>query len=448
MLNPTRISLYLLEAMRRGKWNRQRLIRYQNRRLRKVVQYAYANVPFYHRLFKTVGVTPSEIRSVKDLNRLPVVRKNDLKKEPYFNLISTEFSDTHLKILKTGGSTGEPFAFYISDKEDEWRMADYLRANISCGQRPWDRWVAVLDVDRTSEHAYALVLVQRAIRFFVKNIIPVTWNREEQLTAIEKLKPEILDGFSSALWLLAREMELKNRKLIHPRMIFGSGELISMSSRKYLETVFEAPYYDQFGCAEIARSAWQCPEKNWYHIDMDSVAMQFVGNDGEEVGSGERGEIVYTSLFNYAMPLIRYGTRDIGTPLDGYCPCGRSLPLINVVEGRENSFLVFPNGHIVSPMSFIETLKAFLLVKEIEQYRIVQDKVDKITILVKKANEEINESRVRNWLLANIFHDLPRAENVDLSAITFEVKFVDKLPLTQRGKMNVVTSNVSAFNSN
>ena len=442
MTNLTRISLYLFEALGRLRWDKQRLRDYQNKRLRQIVQYAYAHVPFYHRIFKTAGVMPSEIKCVDNLWKLPVVRKSDLKKEPYKNLISTQFADSHLKPLKTGGSTGEPFTVYISGKEDDWRKSIYLRANISCGQRPRDRWVAVLDAERSRD----TVLVQRAVGVFDKQIIPVTWSRAQQLNAIEKIRPDVLDGFSSALSSLAREMEIEGRKLFRPRMIFGSGELIPMSSRKYLEEVLDAPYYDQFGCTEIDRSAWQCPEKAGYHIDIDSVVMQFVGQDEEDVGAGERGEVVYTSLFNYAMPFIRYGTRDIGVRLDVDCHCDRNLPLMSVIEGRDNSFLVFPDGHIVSAMSFIETLKAFLLVKEIEQYRVVQDRENSVQILIKKAYEEVDETSVTTWLLNNISRDLPKVENVDLAGVRFEVKYVDKLPLTRAGKLNVVTSNVAAFN--
>lgn len=438
----SRISFYLLEAMGRLRWDRQRLEDYQKKRLRKVVRYAYAYVPYYHKIFKESGLTPSEINNVDVLSRLPITRKSDLKKQPYRNLISVEYADAHLKALKTGGSTGEPFTLYINKKEDAWRKAVYLRANASCGQRPRDRWVAVLDAERASDTSF----VQHATRIFAKQIIPVTWTRAAQLNAIEKAGPDVLDGFPSALWMLARETELKGQSSVHPRLIFGSGELISKSSRRYLERVFEAPYYDQFGCTEIDRSAWQCPEKNGYHIDVDSVVMQFVDHEGEEVGSGERGEIVYTSLFNYAMPIIRYSTRDIGIRLDQDCPCGRSLPLMSIMEGRDNSFLVFPDGHIVSAMSFIETLKAFLLVKEIEQYRVVQRSTDLIEILIKKAHEGVDESRVRDWLLTNISRDLPKVENLDLQGVRFEVKFVDSLPLTRTGKLNVVTSNVTAFN--
>ncbi len=441
MPNFARISYYLLKALSRIRWDKDKLREYQNERLRKVVKYAYDNVLFYRELFRNAGIKPSDIRTVEDLNKLPIVRKSEMKKRREADLISREFQSENLKVLRTGGSTGEPFSIFISRNEDDWRKAIYMRANISCGQKPRDRWVAVVDAERVTDTTH----FQHLIGVFAQKVIPVVWNRDIQFRAIENLKPDVLDGFSNVLWLIAREAETRNVKSIRPRIVFGSGGLISRSSREYLEGVFGAPYYDQFGCTEIDRSAWQCSERVGYHMDVDSVVIQFVDEEGKEVGLGERGEIVYTSLSNYAMPFIRYGVGDIGVPIDDECSCGRKLPLMKVVEGRSNSFLVFPNGHVVAPMSFIETMKAFRLVKEIDQYRVVQKREDLVEIYVKKTNDSVNEERLRNWLVANILEGLPKVENVDLSQVRFEVRFVDDLPLTGRGKLNVVFSHVQAF---
>lgn len=436
MSNLARISYYLLKASRRLRWDKDKLREYQNKQLRKVVKYAYDNVLFYRQLFKTAGVKPSDIRTTDDLNKLPIVRKSEIKKRRETDLVSRAFNIRKLKFLRTGGSTGEPFSIHISRKEDDWRKAIYMRANISCGQRPRDRWVAVVDAERVTD----TTSFQHLVGVFAQKVIPVVWSKDAQLKAIEKLKPDVLDGFSNALWLLAREVELRNVKSIHPRIMFGSGDLISQSSREYLEKVFGVPYYDQFGCTEIDRSAWQCPEKVGYHMDVDSVIMQFVDEDEEEVRPGERGEIVYTSLFNYAMPFIRYGIQDVGVPMDDECSCGRKLPLMKVVEGRSNSFLFFPDGHVVAPTSFIEIMKAFRLVKEIDQYRVVQKREDLVEIYVKKTSDSVNEERLRNWLVANILEGLSKVENVDLSKVRFKVRFVEDLPLTGRGKLTVVFS--------
>lgn len=444
LTNFARLSYYLLAAMRRLNWDNRKIREYQNKRLRKVVRNAFDNVPLYRRLYKEAGVSPSDVRTVEDLNKLPIITKTGMKKTPVADLISKEFDIGQLKVLRTGGSTGQPFSVYVSKKEDDWRKSIYMRANISCGQRPRDRWLAVV----IAEQAADTTSLQRIIGVYAQTVVPVVWNRSSQLEFIRKGKPDVLDGFSGALWLLAKEAELRDVRSIRPRIIFGSGELIDRSSRTYLERVFDAPFYDQFGCTEIDRSAWQCTDLSGYHMDVDSAIMQFVDEKGQEVGLGEKGEIVYTSLFNCAMPFVRYNVKDVGVPIGDECSCGRKLPLMKVVEGRANSFLVFPDDRVVVPMSFIETLQAFRYVKEIDQYRVVQKKRDLVEILIKKAYSSVDEESLRKSLLSNLCEGLPKVENVDVSKVRFEVKFVDDLPLTERGKLNVVVSYVQSDSTN
>jgi phenylacetate-CoA ligase len=441
MPNLARILYYLANAIRRLNWKRNDLERYKIKHLRRVVKYAFENVRFYHDLFRASGVYPEDIKSIQDLNKLPIIRKKEMRLYGVNGLISKDFSIDRLKRLTTGGSTGEPFSIYICAKEDDWRKAIYLRANISCGQKPRDRWVAIDVAERTSENSH----LNKFFGIFERKIVPVTWSRHLQLQALSKLNPNIMDGFSSVMIMLARMAEARSITSIRPRIIFGTGDLINKQSKDYLERVFNAPYFDQFGCTEVDRTAWQCPERLGYHIDEDSVIMQFVDENGKEVAPGERGEIVYTSLFNYAMPLIRYGVADIGIPVDDECPCGRTLSLMKVVEGRSNSFLVFPGKHIVAPMSFIEVLKAFTLSEEIEQYRVIQKSENLVEIYVKKTSKYVDEEKIRSQLLANISNGLPRIAEVNFPEINFEIKFVEEIPLSGRGKLNVVFSHVPAF---
>jgi len=441
--NIVRLSYYVLAALNRPNWPRHKLEEYKNKRLREVVKYAYDNVHFYRQLFRASRVNPLDVKNDGDLNKLPVIRKREMKTYERADLVSKEFLGANLKRLSTGGSTGAPFSIYICGKEDDWRKAIYLRAHLSCGLKPRDRWVALDAVERAGENTR----LQNIVGIFRRKVIPVNLDRTLQLEVITDANPDVLDGAcsSGALWLLAKEAQQIGSNSIRPRLIFGTGDLIDQSSRNHIEKVFDAPYYDQFGTTEVDRVAWQCRERLGYHMDVDSVVTQFVDEDGQEVAPGERGEIVLTSLFNYAMPFIRYGTMDVGIPLDDECVCGRNLPIMKVIEGRSNSFLTFPDGHVIAPMSFIETLKAYELSKEIDQYRVVQKRRNFVEIYVKKTNDKVDEEKIRQRLGANILEGLPKAEKVDLSEVTFDFRFVDDIPLTPRGKLNVVVSEVPAF---
>jgi phenylacetate-CoA ligase len=430
MVNFARLMYYLATAMRRLYWDKGKLRRYQEKRLRAVVKYAYDYVPFYHRKFRKAGISPDDIRSLDDLPKLPITRKSELKMVPPRKRVSTEFEVEKLKAIRTSGSTGEPFTTYICGREDDWRKAIYMRANISCGQRPRDKWVVVT----APHHFHDTTDIQRRLGIYAQTCVSVFMPVHEQAKVISKLKPDILDGYSGSLFLIAKEFEESGVTPINPRIVFGTAELIDEASIKFLERVFGAPYLDQFGCAEIDRSAWQCPEKVGYHMDIDSVVMEFVDENGNQVAAGERGEIVYTSLFNYAMPFIRYAIGDVGVPSNDECPCKRSLPLMKVVEGRKDSFLAMPNGRLLSPRVFTNAMSKFF--EKIVQYRVVQKKVDLFEINI-QLKEKTCEDALKSEIVGYLRSVLSFGSN-----IAVVVNVVDDLQIDKSGKLMTVISEI------
>ena len=430
MPNFLRILYHLAKAMKRAYWNRDKLRTYQEKRLRSVVEYAYNFVPFYHEKFRKAGVTPSDIKTLEDLAKLPIVRKDEMILENPRKLVSMEFDVNKLKIERTSGSTGLPFATYLCGMEDDWRKAIYMRANISCGQKPRDRWVVI-----TSPHHFKdTTSIQRRLGIYAQTCVSIFSSVDEQIGLINEARPDVLDGYSGSLLLVAKEVDRRGLKTIRPRIIFGSADLVDVASRQFMEKVFEAPFYDQFGCAEVDRTAWQCPEKLGYHMDVDSVITQFVDDGGNEVSAGEKGEIVYTSLFNYAMPFIRYAVGDVGGPSDEKCPCGRTFPLMKIVEGRRDSLLLLPDGRLLSPMTVRIAISKFF--EKIMQYRVVQKKPDLFEIHIKKIDQSVDEKVMETELVMHI----ERMLNIDPREIKFEVKFVEDIPLSRAGKLMAVVS--------
>jgi phenylacetate-CoA ligase len=418
--------------MKRAYWSPKQLEEYQNKHLRRMIKHAYDNVPFYHKKLHEVNVIPADIKTKADLNKLPVIRKKEIKQNAP-DLLCKGYDFKKLHKVSTSGSTGEPLFLYLSEKELEFRKAKHLRANISVGQRVWHRWVTLVG----PQHVNKTGSLQRLLGMFVPVTLSVYNNVNTQLQQLEKLQPNVLDGYSSSLLVLAQAIVRQGTKNFNPNFLIGGAELIDSLSRRYIERVFSVPFYDQYSSVEFERMAWQCPKQGEYHMDADGVILQFLDKNGQEVSAGETGEVVCTSLFNYAMPLIRYAIGDMGVPSDGKCSCGCSLPLMRMVEGRKDSMLILPNGQMLTPRAFTYAIHDFQFYPEIEKFRIIQKDLDDFEFVLKLKSNKLPQDLLRRQLFDHL------TSLLNLQGVRFEINFVDDIPLDRNGKLNIVVSKLS-----
>jgi phenylacetate-CoA ligase len=422
--------------MKRAYWEHDKLRDYQNEKLRQIVKYAFENSRFYHEKLKEAGVRPENVQTVEDLNKLPIVRKSELRTRASHDVVSSEFDMADLKVQRTSGSTGQPLYIYITGKENEFRKAKHLRAQIALGQKPWDKWVTIT----SPLHFAETTKLQRMLGLYGVSAVSVFDDLTTQVSKIEKLKPDVIDGYSNSLFLLAREVKRRGLGTIRPKFLVSGAELIDVNSRGFVEEVFGVPFYDQYACVELERMAWQCKEKDGYHIDADSVIIQFVDENGEEVSPGEEGEVVCTSLFNYAMPFVRYALDDIGVPSDKTeCECGRTFPLMKVMEGRKTALLTLPGGRVLAPFAFMLAVWTFKHYGCIDLFRIVQKKKDLLVFRLKVKKCDADRSVVEKELLAHMRSVL----NISEDEMAFEVDFVDDIPLDKGGKFSIVVSELN-----
>ena len=414
---------YLHKVMKQQWLKTSELEEIQRKMLRAIIKHAYENVPFYHRKFRSVGIRPDDIKTVDDLKKIPITTKQELRDNFPDGVIAKGVDINKCHTSTTSGSTGKPLLVVYGEKDDDYEKAIALRPNLNCGQKIRDKWALIT----SPKHIKPKKWFQR-LRIFAPEYISVYDSAKEQISILEKFQPDVLDGYASSIYLLAREIERTGNDKIRPRIIFTTAELLTEDMRKYIESVFRAPVYDQFGCVELARTAWECPEHCGYHIDVDAVVMEFI-KDGEQAASGERGEIVYTGLYNYSMPFIRYAVGDVGIPSDEKCPCGRGLPLMKVVEGRKDVFMKTPSGKIIPPIIWPVIMER---ITTINQYKIIQEKIDliKVQIVKGKGFSEETCSRVKR--------DIKNALGEDLH---IEVEIVDKIP-REAGKVRSVVSKI------
>jgi phenylacetate-CoA ligase len=434
VLNYVRAFIYLQRMLNSAYWSKEKIIKNQNFRLKNIIKYSYDNVPFYHDIMKKKGIYPNDINNLKDLNKMPIISKDHIRKN-YHSFISRHYNADNLMQISTSGSTGKPLFLKISDKEDKIRKAKFLRSHISIGHNSRDKWVVI-----TSPHHFGSnSFVQNLLNYYVPYSVSVFDTAENQISKIMQYNADILDGYSSSIYLLAKEIERKNIQSITPKFLIGGAELIDKKSRKYIEDIFEAPFYDQYACIEFERMAWECTEKRGYHIDSDTLVVQFVDENSVEVAPGESGEIICTSLFNYAMPLIRYSVGDLGIPSSEDCTCGRNLPLMKVMEGRTDSLIKLPSERLMSPRSFTVAMSSFRYYPIFDQFRLIQKKTSKFDVLIKLSTGHHKKEVISTELIKYLRKTLSLDEN----EIDIEVEFVEEIPLDKSGKLKIVISEVN-----
>jgi len=245
---------------------------------------------------------------------------------------------------------------------------------------------------------------------------------------LEKGDFDILVSHPSLFRLFLARMEGEDRRARGPRLVFSTAGLLDAPTRRKIEEYFQAPVFDFYGMVEFGTMAWECAPYRGFHINTDTVVLEIVRN-GMVAEPGEKGRIVATGLYSYAMPFIRYDTEDVGILSKKHCTCGRGLALLEILEGRCNDFISLPNGGVL-PTRFSRFLRDL---KGMMQYRIVQEKIDELIVyLVLEANPPSGlVERVKKEIKAWVGE-----------AMTIRVEIVAEIPPDPSGKLRSVISYV------
>ena len=424
-------TAFHLNRLRRNLYRRTSdLDEMQVKKLRAIVRHAYENVSFYHRKFRDAGVKPDDVKSIEDLRKMPVTSKTEMQSISFQERVASNIDLNKCIQRRTSGSMGQPLTVIVDRDVAKFEEALWLRAMFENGLRLRDKIVEVHDPNTASAESSNWLQHFGIMR---RRKISIFEDPHHQLRLIQKIGPEAIKGYPSALTLLANLCEKDGPCSVRPRMIFTGAELLDGGTRKLISSAFDAEVLDNYGCNEFTLMAWECRQHLGYHINSENVVMEFL-DDGEEVSHGERGEVVCTSLINQAMPFIRYRLGDIGIPSKEPCPCGRTLPLMKVVEGRSDDFLVTLDGKMVSPLIFFPfPFKDF---EWIRQFRIIQESRDKLAVhlVAKEGSKDITE------ILAGARQELVRLFGTEMHV---EFNMLASIDRDSSGKLRKIISHVS-----
>jgi phenylacetate-CoA ligase len=407
--------------------------------LKAQLQHAWDTVPYYRAAWGKAGVHPSDVRELRDLEAFPVLTKADIRRHNRA-LASSAFDIAKLRKKTTSGSTGVPLTIYCDEPAMEWKTACTIRSDEWSGYRLGQR---VAKVWGNPEYRHFGLKGRLRNYFFDRAVYLDTLDLNdariaEFARAIRRHRPGLVFGHAHSLYLVACALK-KSGVLgaavkpgfagdrsrvpagVRPSGIISTAMILHDWQRDVIEEVFGRKVTNRYGCEEVSLIASECEEHNGLHVNADSLYTE-VGADGK---------LLITDIVNRGMPLIRYQVGDVVVPSSRTCKCGRGLPLIERVEGRDADYVVTPAGHFISGISLTENFAN--LIPGTAQVQIVQ--------------ESITQLRIR--LVADDFGDMGRLKVAELVRDTFgdgvahEVELVDAIPQEPSGKYRFCISKVA-----
>lgn len=313
-------------------------------KLKKIFLHTQANVAYYKRAFQNIDA--NDIKSLKDWEKLPVLRKQDIR-DNVDNLIADDISMKRLSKVTTGGSTGVPLTVYhdknFSLEVIGWRVLKWWNRD------PSDDIAFIYRKMRTGWRAKINSLMWYPTkRLFLDASLMTAESMHTFYKEIARIKPPILQGYVGGVFEFAKFCQKNNLELDFLKAVWVTAAPLSEPSRKLMETVFKAPVYDQYGCGEVYWLAAECSKKEGLHVFSDVRYIEILDDNNFQVPIGEYGDITITDLENFAFPLIRYKNGDRGRYIDHRCTCGLPFPLMDKVKGRVTDVIKFPSGKIIA----------------------------------------------------------------------------------------------------
>jgi phenylacetate-CoA ligase len=368
-----------LETIRRTQWLApDRLLSYQARLITDITRHAHETVPFYReRLAPLFRGGTLDLRRWRDV---PILTRADVHANgEAMQALSVPRSVARDTEGSTSGTTGHSLKFTQSELagiasrclrertleahgiDKAAHMARIGREVAGVGSYP----------DGLEDTGWALTNPD------------APWSRLSIHTSIAEQADWLTRRAAAYLWAypstavaLARHTETTGQH-VSLRGVLTSGETVDSTCREDVQRVFGCSIVDNYGTTEIGYIAFQCPAGGGYHVCAESVLLELVDAEGNDVEPGEQGHVVLTPLYNFAMPFVRYAIGDLAIAAEGPCPCGRALPRLAAILGRQRNIFTFPDGTQRSPWQWRSRFTPHMQVK---QFQVVQTALDEIEL--------------------------------------------------------------------
>ena len=375
----------------------------QSRRLVKMVENCYNNVPLYKKRFDEMGLLPGDIKSIDDIHKLPFTYKTDLRDNYPFGMIAVP-KEQLVRIHASSGTTGKQTVVgYTKNDIDVWAKGA-ARALVAAGATKSD-YIHV-------SYGYGLFTGGLGLHYGAEMLgataIPVSsGNTKRQVDILRDYGSDFLcctPSYAMYIGETVRDMGIDPKTLKLRGGIFGA-EAWSENMRREIEKILDIKAYDIYGLSEIAGPgvSFECKEQTGMHINEDFFYPEIIDPEtGRQLPDGEYGELVFTCIGKEALPILRYRTRDICKLSHKPCSCGRNLVKMSKPRGRTDDMLIIRGINV-----FPSQVEHVLLSLNMEpNYQIIVDRknnLDTMEVQVEMSDDMFSD-KVRN--LEDVEHNI------------------------------------------
>ena len=415
----------LREVERRSQGTRDEIRDYRNQRLHNYVQLCGSHVPFYRKWFARNKLDPQDIQTLDDLRALPVLTKQRVQ-DHVSEFVSTAIPERRHLSIHTSGTTGAGLRFASTARavREQWavwwryRRWHGLSFDIWCGYLG-GRTVVPITQDQPPFWRYNFPGKQLLLSGY--HMSPR--NLPSYIDELRRRRPPWLHGYPSLLAVLARYVVDNKIDLGYQvRWITLGAENLLPHQAAVMERAFQIRPRQHYGMAEAIANISECP-RGRLHVDEDFAAVEFVptGRDGEH-------RVVGCSLSNPATALLRYDVGDLVAVSHDTCLCGRPGRMVDRVHGRQEDYIVLPNGTLVGRLD--HAFKDMANVRESQLYQRRKDE-----LIVRVARGQLYGDRDEDALLFAIRSRIG-------TAISVRFEYVDSVERSRTGKLRFVVSDL------
>jgi phenylacetate-CoA ligase len=423
-------TLKKLREFDQSQWlSPQELEEYQFRKVKNMFCYAYENIPYYRRMFKTYGLNSNQIQSFSDIDRYPVLTKEDVKN--YYKELIVTPRPKRFEKRSTSGTTGLALHFVKGREATScMRAIDYRTYGwygIKIGAKQGRFWSSALTSRELLKEKIRDILLNRQ-RYSVLALSESHFRRYYR--AMRRFRPVYIYGYASAVFEMANFI-LRNKlpPVASLKVVITTSEMLFSYQKTCIEEAFKCKCVNEYGCTEVGIIAFECPDGK-LHLMSDNLYVEFT-KDGKSLSSGESGDILISELNSFVMPFLRYQVGDMGSYSPEQCTCGRSLTVMNSLDGRQNSFFKTPNGQLVYDNIFDFMVKS----PDIRMFKVILERSNRLLIKIVPEKDDLPEETIYE------FRAKLKPYTGDAMSICFQV--VDNIERSPSGKRNYFESVVS-----